>query len=647
VTVLVALAVAGCTAAEPGPRVRPVAGPAVPSGAATVRVEPPAPVKPLAPPAGVRLVAPGCARARQVPSAVSTALLARVRPARLAGTRAPAGAQAVAVRRLLMSVDRYALRTQLPLRWADGALTDMAAQLGGVRGASADAMALAVATETGAYDPRLAGRSTGFARATAVWLVRSLACQHAAVSGAGWGAGDRPIPADLHQWQSPMWAMQAGLAGWLLWPYLDRTDRFRVAAMVVNEADRIAVANPQYYGAADGRVVRPGDTKAEEDAWMVPILALAAAMMPAHPHVPAWRRAEARFELAAFSTRADGRSGRAVDGAPLRRWLGGWNVRPDGTVINHRRLHPAYATNAAEGAVAVALHGLAGGAAPAAAGHGLDTVYGSVLRTRFAAPPYAAPGGTIYRSDSDDIYLPQGNDWGTRAAVAQFVELDAAAHTMRTAPEAPGYLLRHAGVLAAMQARAADGRAYQARREAVQTWAGETVVAETITRAWLLEWAAGNGRTARTNDDLSAAVTIPAGDATGHAWTRYRPGRQARQPAGNPVLLAPARADVPALGAPVRARLVAGRVLLTGAPRPYAGADVLVSAGGGYLVHVSTDAARTVIRLADGHRTCTLPALGRLPAACLDHNPPTGLTVVTTIDSPTTPELAVAVTHPS
>jgi hypothetical protein len=638
---VLALAGTGCTPAVSQPQVRPVAGPVAPA-------EPP-PHRPARRPPGVQLAAAGCAGARQVPVGVRAALLGQVRPARLAGTRTPAGPQAAAVRRLLMSVDRYALRTQLPGRWAAGETVHMEGQVGGVRGASADAMALAVATETGAYDPRLAGRSTEFARATAVWLVRSLACQHAAVSAGGWGAGDRRVPADLHQWQSPMWAMQAGLAGWLLWPYLDQTDRFRVAAMVLNEADRMALTKPIYYGAPDGRVEWPGDTKAEEDAWMAPIFALAAAMLPDHPHVPAWRRAEVRFELAAFATRADGRDRRPVHGAPLSRWLGGWNVLADGTVVNHNRLHPAYATNVEEGGVAVALHGLAARAAPAADGHGLGTVYGSMLGHPFAAPPYDPPGGTVLRPGSADIYLPMGNDWGTGAAVSQFVALDAAAHTLRTAPAAADLLLRHAGAFAAMQGRAGDGRSYQNRTEAIAPFA-ETVVAESISRAWLMEWAGGNGPVMRTDDNLSAAATIPAADSTGRAWTRYRPRSQPapRGPAAaGPLLLAPATGTVPALDPPVGAAILGSAVVLTGAPRPHAAVDVLVRSAGtpGYLVHLSTDAPMTVTRLADGNRTCVLAALGRVDPACFDNRRASGLAVVTALDGgdPGSPLLAVTV----
>ena len=69
---------------------------------------------------------------------------------------------------------------------------------------------------------------------------------------------------------------------------------------------------------------------------MTNVLGLASAMMPAHPHAAAWRRQEAAFQIAAFSTAADAVSPLVVNGRPLREWLAGWNVAAYGMVAQPR-----------------------------------------------------------------------------------------------------------------------------------------------------------------------------------------------------------------------------------------------------------------------------------------------------------------------
>jgi hypothetical protein len=603
--------------------------------------------------------AAGCERARRVPAERQRALVRGVRPPLLDGTGPPAGPEAQATRQLLLSSNRYAVRTLYPTRWAAGAapLDDVTQHRGGVRAASAEAFALAVSTETSAFDAAVVGRSRDFTRGVAVWLVRSLGCGHAAVREGGWGAGDNPVTPDLHEWQSSLWAMQAGAAGWLLWPYLGPTDRYRVAAMVMNEADRLTAVDPQYQGTPSGRVLRPGDTKAEEDAWTGTILALAAVMFPNHPHRLAWRRQEVRFALAAYATRADTTDDRLVHGAPLRSWLDGWNLRPDGTVVNHGIVNPAYASSIAQNTTSVAVHGLGGVPAPRAALHNVDLVYGSLLDHRFPAQPYAAPGGTVYRPGSGDIYLPQGNDWGTRAAMSQFVRLDAAARVLGIRPEAAEFQRRHAGVLAAMQARSADGRSFQSRAEQRYV-APEELDAENIAQAWLMEWAAGNGRLQVTDDDLRARPTVAAADASGRAWTRYPIDTAPRPRAPQPAVLAPVpgrRGPAPMPPAAAATRR-SGSIVVTAASHGLGiGIDVLVPRPGtpGYLLHIPPGGRATVTRLADGKRTCTIPAPGprpgvlvRAPATCFDAAPILDPTLVTTLDSGPSGPLVLAVTAP-
>ena len=69
------------------------------------------------------------------------------------------------------------------------------------------------------------------------WHIRSLACQHGALSPGGWG----------NTWQSALWAVTAGQAGWLLWDELSTQERAYVAAMVISEADYAVARGPRYF----------------------------------------------------------------------------------------------------------------------------------------------------------------------------------------------------------------------------------------------------------------------------------------------------------------------------------------------------------------------------------------------------------------
>jgi hypothetical protein len=72
---------------------------------------------------------------------------------------------------------------------------------------------------------------------------------------------------------------------------------------------------------------------------------------------------------------------------------------------------------------------------PQSAFHNAALVYGAFTTLDFpqgaASPvngqPYAAPGGTLYRPGSNDIYYPQGSFWGT-VRRAHFVSFDAHAY---------------------------------------------------------------------------------------------------------------------------------------------------------------------------------------------------------------------------
>jgi hypothetical protein len=71
---------------------------------------------------------------------------------------------------------------------------------------------------------------------------------------------------------------------------------------------------------------------------------------------------------------------------------------------------------------------LAGKVTPEAARFNLDKIYYSVTAHRFSSPPYKAPGGTMYREGTAEVYYPEGSDWGF-GVYDNFANLDIAAFT--------------------------------------------------------------------------------------------------------------------------------------------------------------------------------------------------------------------------
>jgi len=463
-------------------------------------------------PAAVAADVGPCPGAIPVPAETLTAVAGQVAAPRLAGTTAPSDADSLTARRLLNTTNRYELSTEFATRFAmTGGVPPVSytssTGTGELLRNSAAAMGLAGATETGAHDPAVAGRSVGFTRAFAVDLVRGIACRHRAVASPGWGGG----------WQGALFAGQAGLAGWLAWPYLSLGTRYAVAAMVVSEADRLVATREPYYGAEDGTILSPGDTKAEENAWNTLSLSLASAMMPAHPRRSAWLNAFARYALSSYATLADTRSATIVNGAALSTWLGGWNVNADGTVINHNIIHPDYMATIGWNAAASLAFGLAGQPTPRAAFRNLDREYRALTGLRFGSPPYQAPGGTIYVPDSGQIYFPQGNDWGTDR-VAHFYYLDVLAHGLgfdgNGGQLGTTFERLHAARLTALQGSADDGRSFLDPARQNSQLHAEQWSTEYLSRAWLQKWAAANSRVTVTDADLSgspaAAPTLAA-----------------------------------------------------------------------------------------------------------------------------------------
>ncbi len=334
------------------------------------------------------------------------------------------------VRASLEQSERYLLGTRYHDLWRSTRLHSFLGLLGpkndelAIRLPAMSALTVAIGLRTGAFDPAVVGRTTGRATGYVKQLVRSIACQHAALTPGGWGLG----------WETAHWAMLTGAAAWLMWDRLTPDTRSDVVAMVVAEADRQARLAVPYWALPDGTVVTPGDTKAEECAWNAGLLSLAAAMMPTAPHATLWRAKAAELAVAAYSVQSDLTSSTTVNGVPLASRLQGYNAYPDGTVENHQRIHPDYAANVQLLWQAADFDRLARQRVPAAIFHDGGLVYSALSTHSFqagapspAGPPgatFAAPGGTSYVPGTNIVYYPQGDDWGL-VRRAHFVSLDA------------------------------------------------------------------------------------------------------------------------------------------------------------------------------------------------------------------------------
>jgi hypothetical protein len=395
----------------------------------------------------------------------------------------PTGETQEALKQTLLTAQRYLLGAKFQAEY--GALTNhsylnlmqMSRSIEhAVRGPAMEAQSVAVGLRTDGFDAAAVGRSPEWATAHAARLIRSIACQHLAVTPGGWG----------HGWQTAHWAMLAGLAAWLLWDHLAPEDREDVAAMLVSEADRRTGLAAEYWQGADGQILTPGNTKAEDDAWNSALLELAIQMMPEHPRATAWRSRALELEIAAFARLEDVTSSANVNGQALSDWLNGANIFSDGTLENHNRIHPDYMCNVQMLWWAADFAGLRQGRTPRAALHNGPLVYGAFTTRQFDSPPYLDPGGTIYQIATGALYYPEGWDWGNRPV--PFLSIDA--HAMAFEQDRDAAWPAHAALQARvssqqlLQARNADGRTYTQPAEDAYV-KREEYAAHNLSMAWL------------------------------------------------------------------------------------------------------------------------------------------------------------------
>jgi hypothetical protein len=469
---------------------------------------------------------------------------ATVRPSRILDKALPydpagdlAADPVFGLRTALLESERYLLGAQYLDRWYPKraqTYTDILnrfitpQQEYAVRRPAMAALTVAVAARTKAHSDPVVGRTRDDAIRYADWLVRSVACEHVAVTPGGWGAG----------WQTAHWAFLTGEAAWLLWDYLTPQTREYVAQMVVFEAAQQLMRSPEYWADAAGTVVSRGDTKAEENSWNAGVLELAVAMMPKHPQVLNWRRRAVDLETAAYARFYDLGSPEVVNGVTVADRVDGANAYDDGTVENHQAIHPDYMTNIQQSWWAADVSGLAGRSVHQSAFHNAALVYAGMTNVQFAAGSpsptgngvFSAPGGSIYRPGSNDIYYPQGSIWGS-VRRAHFVSFDAHAYAYgldtQTPWKARDALTQHVAGQHALVANngTGDGRTYsydQPTAHSQDSYNGrEEYAASQLAAGWLALYVSRNAWDQRFNSPpLNRKSYPPLGPLTqeGTGW---------------------------------------------------------------------------------------------------------------------------------
>jgi hypothetical protein len=424
------------------------------------------------------------------------------------------------VRGSVETAERYLLGDQYAALWRATPTHSYLSLLGGrgdelaIRLPAMSALTVAIGLRTGAADPQDIGRSTRQATAYVSQLVRSIACEHEALTPGGWGLG----------WETAHWAMLTGAAAWLVWDRLSPETRPDVVAMMTAEADRQSQLAIPSWALSDGTVLTPGDTKAEECAWNAGLLSLAATMMPSAPHASLWRAKAADLAVAAYSTPEDLTSTTLINGVSGQDRLQGYNAYPDGTVENHQGIHPDYAASIQLLWLTADFDRLARQTVPEAMFHHSGLVYSSLSTHEFEADDdspaggtYAEPGGTVYVPGTNDVYYPQGDDWGV-VRRAHFISLDA--HPLTYAdylgatgwPAADALAQHEAGQRALVAASGTDeGHTYSVDPTVAakqDTYPGrEEYAAQSLASAWLALYIRQIGVPALDSGTL--AVTAP------------------------------------------------------------------------------------------------------------------------------------------
>lgn len=364
-----------------------------------------------------------------------------------------------------------------------------------IRPPASVAEGLSTVLKTGIYRNAALGCGKGELTLRTARLIKGVAAVHKA-NGGKWG----------NCWQSSHWAAQIGRAGWMLWGALDDEAKEMVCRVVEYEADRHLRKGYQIpYWNGKG-----GDSKAEENSWEAMVLQLAVVMMPEHPNSPRWKAVCSELMIGAYARKSDmSHTGPKLDGKFPREWLRGFNIREDGIVINHDRIHNDYMSAIAH----LQMQGflvcsLAEVPVPETTDFNFEVLYRALMARKFESPPYQAPGGSMYIPGKPEQYYPEGTDW-SRFRFVTFYLMDTYTHVLgydKNLPiKAKEWMKIRGEKILSMQLRHSDGHLY-ANGEFDLYPGREQFVTWSLGDAYLLQWLADQGALSKKGNWLADSI---------------------------------------------------------------------------------------------------------------------------------------------
>ena len=302
----------------------------------------------------------------------------------------------------------------------------------GIRPLAHAVYCISLALYGGYYDEEITGISAADAEAMCIKLISAVTGEH---------RSNHPgAPEDRYwgdSWQSPLWTENIGLGAWLLRDRMDPEIYEQAERLVLDEARTVMDEYEiPYYRDANGMIIYPGDTKAEEIAWDAKVLALARLMFPDSEERPGWEDKLERMLVAATAMPEDVGSDRLVDGRKVSTMISGSNINEDGTLVNHDRIHIDYmATVLEEMGDTIVLYRIAGEPAPEAAVFNLDKIYRALIEVDLGEYNESHSGQNFYIRDGNgqptgNVGMPGESDWG-KAGYAIYYLCDVMADTLK------------------------------------------------------------------------------------------------------------------------------------------------------------------------------------------------------------------------
>jgi len=150
-------------------------------------------------------------------------------------------------------------------------------------------------------------------------------------------------------WHSSMWASMLGIIAVLAEPVLEESEQMRIREIVAHEADRFTGVTPPSGGGSDSR--------AEDNAQDVMLLAWAINLCPHHPHNLNWEEALKLWTVNIGSSVHDGADHSEYFGSSIAKSVVTCNLFPDFTAEEHGFFHPNALSYGAWIALAMAAYG--------------------------------------------------------------------------------------------------------------------------------------------------------------------------------------------------------------------------------------------------------------------------------------------------